>query len=132
MIRDDDLLILFGYSVGFNVPKACSLYTTLPSQTKILYISSPSAIKLLLIISRRISKSVNDTPLPLRGSGEVVARHISIIIVIIAIPLGSPALPLALRVRLLSSSGAADGFWLLAGWWRSEMVICCGSWDSGF
>ena len=90
------------------------------------------AIELLLVISRRISEPVDDTSLPLRSSGEVVARYIGIVIVIIiAVPLRSFAFPLTLRVRLLSSSGAADGFWVLGGCWWSKMVICCRTWDSG-
>ena len=94
--------------------------------------SAPSSpIKLLLIISRRISETVDDTALPLRGSGKVVARYIGIVVVVVAVPLRSFAFSLTLWVRLLTGSAAADGFWLLAGWWWSKMVICCRSWDSG-
>ena len=97
------------------------------------YTSAPSSpIELLLIISSRISEPVDDTPFPLRGPGEVVARYIGIVVVIvIAIPLRRFALSFTLRVCLLSGSGAAGGSWRLARWWWPKMVICCRSWDSG-
>ena len=117
-----------------NVPKACFLYYIQISHCGIRYytLAISLAIELLIIISRRIPEPIDDTPLPLRGSGKVVARYIGIIIVIvIAVPLRSFALPFTLRVRLLSGSGAADGFWLLGGCWWSKMFVRCRSWNSG-
>ena len=125
------------YDFTVQCPKSMiPIYYIQISHCKIKYYTSAtsSAIELLLIIFRCISESVDDTPLPLRGSGKVVARYIGIIVVIvivIAVPLRSFALPFTFWVRLLGGSGAADGFWMFGGCWWSKMVVRCRSWDSG-
>ena len=108
-------------------------YVQFPYPHSNLFTSSTySPIDLLIIIASDVPKTIDTTPLPLRGPCKVVTSHISIIVIIvITVPLGSFALSLALRIYLFSGAGAADGLRTLVGCRWLKAVIRCRSWNPG-
>lgn len=115
---------------GFSLYCIRNICTILSFQSPTFYISISSPVDLFIIIPSHVPETVDTIPLPIRGPCKVVTSHIGIVIVI-AFPLRSFALPLAFRVCLLSGANMADGFRTLAGCWWLKVFIGYGSWDSG-